>query len=222
MRVRSNKEILDDLELGSKECRVCGERKDFINFFQEKRSRDKVGTICKECYNSSHYHGRKRKTLDDFDFNIQTNSKECHVCKERKSAEFFHRAASSRDGLTSRCISCDNKIREEQNSKKKLKLSTKQRINRIKKLYNISELHLSNMMDSRRGCCDICGGSLIVPEDNRGSYTIDHNHSTGEVRGLLCHDCNVMLGRAKDSPSILLAGYNYLINNGYYGERHEV
>lgn len=39
---------------------------------------------------------------------------------------------------------------------------------------------------------------------------IDHCHETDEVRGLLCHDCNVMLGNAKDDPDVLLKAVEYL------------
>mgnify|MGYP001576209901 CR=1 FL=1 len=39
---------------------------------------------------------------------------------------------------------------------------------------------------------------------------IDHNHTTGAVRGLLCTQCNVGVGMLKDSPAVLRAAANYL------------
>jgi len=39
---------------------------------------------------------------------------------------------------------------------------------------------------------------------------VDHNHATGKVRALLCHNCNLTLGRAKDNPNILLSCIDYL------------
>lgn len=39
---------------------------------------------------------------------------------------------------------------------------------------------------------------------------VDHCHATGTVRGLLCDDCNVLLGRAKDDPTICINACNYL------------
>jgi len=46
---------------------------------------------------------------------------------------------------------------------------------------------------------------------------IDHNHNTGEFRGLLCKKCNRALGMFKDSPSVLMSAYLYLTERGYYG-----
>ncbi len=40
---------------------------------------------------------------------------------------------------------------------------------------------------------------------------IDHNHETGKIRSLLCHDCNTGLGKFKDSPELLAAAIDYLI-----------
>lgn len=43
----------------------------------------------------------------------------------------------------------------------------------------------------------------------------DHDHVTGEVRGLLCHPCNKILGHARDDPQFFARGYHYLINGGW-------
>jgi len=39
---------------------------------------------------------------------------------------------------------------------------------------------------------------------------VDHDHKNGEVRGLLCHRCNVGLGNFQDNPELLLKAYKYL------------
>ena len=41
---------------------------------------------------------------------------------------------------------------------------------------------------------------------------IDHCHVTNGVRGLLCQNCNIMLGQSKDDPETLMAGAKYLID----------
>jgi hypothetical protein len=55
-----------------------------------------------------------------------------------------------------------------------------------------------------QGGCAICGGL----EDSVAC--LDHDHSSGEVRGVLCSPCNLLLGLAKDSPERLLAAAEYL------------
>ena len=53
------------------------------------------------------------------------------------------------------------------------------------------------------GPCCICGRA-----DQR--ITVDHDHATGKVRGLLCHSCNVALGLLGDDISRLTAAIVYL------------
>jgi hypothetical protein len=58
------------------------------------------------------------------------------------------------------------------------------------------------------GVCDICS----VKFKNKEPY-VDHCHSTGRVRGLLCNDCNVGLGRFKDNDTLLINAIKYLRND---------
>jgi hypothetical protein len=48
------------------------------------------------------------------------------------------------------------------------------------------------------------------PYISSACWHTDHDHSTGKFRGVLCRDCNWMLGKAKDSSSILRKGAEYL------------
>lgn len=57
------------------------------------------------------------------------------------------------------------------------------------------------------GFCGICGCS--VPPTKHG-WVVDHCHKTLEIRGILCHHCNMLLGNAHDDPRILLAAVEYL------------
>jgi hypothetical protein len=54
--------------------------------------------------------------------------------------------------------------------------------------------------------CEICGG----PPDPKKGMHYDHCHATGAFRGWICRGCNLMLGHAKDDPSLLLRGAAYL------------
>ena len=60
------------------------------------------------------------------------------------------------------------------------------------------------------GLCGICA-TRFCEEGAKGLRPhVDHNHATGEIRGLLCGYCNWMLGNAKDNPDTLEAGSRYL------------
>lgn len=63
-------------------------------------------------------------------------------------------------------------------------------------------LHLSQLQN---WCCAICG-RLQIP------LHVDHDHTTGKVRGLLCGQCNVGIGMLGDTPEALQAALEYLRN----------
>lgn len=56
------------------------------------------------------------------------------------------------------------------------------------------------------GPCDICGGN----QKPGAALAKDHDHVTGKTRGRLCHNCNLVLGHAKDNPKILRDAADYL------------
>lgn len=54
--------------------------------------------------------------------------------------------------------------------------------------------------------CGICGKELLKPIE----VQVDHDHETGELRGLLCRDCNMGLGCFRDSAALLEAAHAYM------------
>jgi hypothetical protein len=65
----------------------------------------------------------------------------------------------------------------------------------------------------QRGRCYICGEPEKRRKDKTGvirRLSIDHDHETGKVRGLLCANCNNMLGLALDNPVLLEKGAAYI------------
>lgn len=57
------------------------------------------------------------------------------------------------------------------------------------------------------GLCDSCGEPNTT---HHGRLFIDHDHATGELRGLLCHGCNSAIGLLRDSPGLLMRAASYL------------
>lgn len=71
-----------------------------------------------------------------------------------------------------------------------------------------------SMLKNQDFKCAICGKS----GENSDKYKyrplfVDHNHKTGKVRGLLCGNCNFILGHAKDNILILENAIKYLKEN---------
>lgn len=61
-----------------------------------------------------------------------------------------------------------------------------------------------------KGCCYICDVGLSRLDRGRTMVNVDHDHSTGVIRGLLCRNCNVMLGHAGDESRVLRRAITYL------------
>lgn len=88
----------------------------------------------------------------------------------------------------------------------------KQRHYSLKRYYGISVGDYAEMYRLQDGKCAICKRPE-THKDRHGNVrvlAVDHDHSTGAVRELLCYACNSMLGQAQDNAQTLLAGANYI------------
>ena len=74
-----------------------------------------------------------------------------------------------------------------------------------KKRFGITIEQYEEMLLAQNGVCAIC-----KKECRRGRLSVDHDHATGKVRGLLCRKCNVILGMVQDKMYLLLAAEAYL------------
>jgi hypothetical protein len=65
------------------------------------------------------------------------------------------------------------------------------------------------LLEEQEWRCAICRTDQAGPTVSH-SLCVDHDHATGHIRGLLCHDCNVAIGRLKDNPELCRAAATYL------------
>lgn len=63
------------------------------------------------------------------------------------------------------------------------------------------------MLAEQSGLCAVCYGPAVGKSDK---LSVDHDHATGRVRGLLCHHCNAALGHLMDDPNLLRKAAIYL------------
>ncbi len=75
----------------------------------------------------------------------------------------------------------------------------------LKKRYGMTVEQWEKILADQSNGCAICGG----PSGKR-EFSIDHDHHTGLVRGLLCGNCNTGLGIFKDSVDLLDSASHYL------------
>lgn len=76
----------------------------------------------------------------------------------------------------------------------------------------ITPEQLMDVYERQEECCAICKKEIEIIDS-----AIDHNHETGEFRGVLCKQCNRALGMFGDSPKVLKNALEYLEAFGSYG-----
>lgn len=129
----------------------------------------------------------------------------CSRCDEEKSVLDFPRRSNRPRGIAYHCKACD--IKKVRNWAKNNPDKIYERF--IKKLYKLTLNEYNNMLEIQSHKCVICA-KKHNPTKNHGRLFVDHNHETGEIRGLLCGNCNSILGHAHDNIDVLYAAINYL------------
>jgi len=130
----------------------------------------------------------------------------CTLCEERKYLKEFYTDRTHKDGFASRCKTCNKKAQRRARAEDPEKARNYVRKTLLKQNFGMTLEDWDAMLAKQNGVCAICGG----PPNGRGRYHVDHCHTTGTVRGLLCHCCNLGLGNFKDTPELLVAAIDYL------------
>jgi hypothetical protein len=127
--------------------------------------------------------------------------KKCTKCGEQKPlSEFTIRSDTKKHKNT--CRSCV-KIYSKNNH---LKNSNKRKNQKLQKAYGISLDEKLVMFGKQHGKCEICQ----IAFSNLASAHVDHCHTTGKIRGLLCTKCNPGIGFFEDCLDKLKAAQVYL------------
>jgi nitrate/TMAO reductase-like tetraheme cytochrome c subunit len=132
---------------------------------------------------------------------IARSAKECSTCLVEKPFQSFDKSAKSPDGFYFRCKECRASLTDR----------SKERERKLKSKYKINQVSFRELLKKQNNKCAIC-----FSEDAGGKYStmkVDHCHTTGQVRGLLCQQCNLGLGHFKDNVEFLSKAIEYLNEN---------
>lgn len=139
--------------------------------------------------------------------------KRCTKCGKYKKNNAFYKDKTKKNKLSTYCQVC-SKVKERTKRKlqpHKTKLTDWQYF--LKKNYDITPEEYNRMLKSQNGVCAICGEPEIQIDKRsnvKRRLAIDHDHKTGEIRGLLCIRCNVFVGRIDNNPTVLQSVIHYL------------
>lgn len=175
-----------------KKCTKCGIEKELSYFYKDVSRKDGHMSACKEC--------DSKKSNKWFKANPE------------KAAEKTKRwAAANPDKIKARAKNYYHNNIEKQKIKSKLyRENNKDKIkDKYLHKYGINIDQYNKMYVYQNGCCAICG---THQDAFSRSLHVDHCHDTGEVRGLLCFQCNTAIGKLNDDVSLVLKAAAYLTN----------
>lgn len=81
--------------------------------------------------------------------------------------------------------------------------------------YNLTQDEYNAMLEQQGGGCGICGAK---PDEFERHLHVDHDHKTGRVRGILCSNCNTLLGKLGDDYHSVKRYYDWIRNRDLYAK----
>lgn len=132
--------------------------------------------------------------------------KKCSKCKKLKPLCDFKKEKLGKDGIRASCKICDKKRLKKWRKQNPIKVKHHQ----IKNKLGLSQENFNLMFEKQEGKCFICETHQF---NLKRSLHVDHCHTTGKIRSLLCHYCNTALGLVKENTLILKRMIQYIEEN---------
>jgi len=143
--------------------------------------------------------------------------KYCKDCKQFKSLDCFTANRQKKDGLNIYCRMCCNKRSIHWKNGNKSKTAaykkryrelnpTEARDYTLRSRYGITLDEFNAMFEKQGKRCAVCRSD----KSDSKNFVVDHCHTTGKIRGVLCSYCNRALGMMKDDPELLSKAIIYL------------
>lgn len=184
MEAAVNTMYLSSSEL--KRCTICGSEKPFTEFHKQKNGKDGVRANCKKCASED------AKTYTNIP-SVKERLKGVRKAWDNSPAGKAIRKA----------------MYTEYNNRPEVK--ERHRAHWFMKQYGITLEEYKKMYDNQNGNCAICGEHYELRGENKlKTLHVDHDHETGDVRGLLCHNCNSGIGYFKEDLNLIKRIEHYL------------
>ena len=180
----------------TKECPSCGETKPVSDFGRNRTLGDGLSFYCLTCSrqrsNAWYREHRRRQGHEIRDHSwVPDGFRWCPSCRQAVAHHDYVRNSRTASGFGGRCKACHNAANSAAYFYRQYKLTPR----------GVAELRAAQ--DDR---CAICG--------DPGPQHLDHDHSTGEIRQLLCQRCNHGLGLFRDDPGLLHLAAFYVEGHG--------
>lgn len=165
-----------------------------LRYFSFRSDTNKYRPKCRRC--SKGYKSSLLDRQDTIQGLLSKGDKKCGKCNEIKPLDSFNKDKYTVTGRTSLCKTCTAIRTKKTRKSRQLQIKAKR--------YNITLSEVSELAKIKS--CQICGNDF---SKHREAH-IDHCHTTGKVRGVLCRTCNLGIGHLKDDVVILKKAIKYL------------
>ncbi|WP_363928481.1 endonuclease VII domain-containing protein [Thalassospira sp.] len=145
--------------------------------------------------------------------------RQCTSCFQTLPLHCFYTNSNAPDGRRSKCKECQRVVSSAYKKKRRAlankgllpPFKNEDKVSRteysLRKLYGISLEQYDKMREDQNYCCAVC---LKHETSQKKRLSVDHSHTTGEIRGLLCENCNLSLIAQREDPDIFLRAADYL------------
>lgn len=184
-----------------KRCRLCAherdkaQKRDRAARVTAQRQADRPAEVpCTDCGTLVPWSGRGRPKV------------RCEACLPEWTKEDARRRSSEWRQVNLEYARASEKVRYR---KSEQKIRARKLAQHYQRNHNLTQEERDQLVAAQGGVCLICK----KPPNGIGHHArlhIDHCHKTGRRRGLLCGNCNTMIGLAAEDPQILLAAVEYL------------
>lgn len=187
-------------------CSKCEQSKPASEFNKDKYRKNRgYSWRCKDCKTSTR---KYYEVSSDTSEQISNGVRSCVECKKEKKLSNFRKDRSCKLGRNYRCKSCAQEKAKIYRSTKEYKEKNRnpQRDLNYKKTYGITLEEVRNILSSQMGLCAnrACGKEIFIDTlEMKNKGYLDHCHSTGKVRGMLCIGCNTALGHIENKNRML-------------------
>jgi len=194
---------LPEREDGVRMCRDCGVIKPLTDFHVSPKRKDGRGSYCKPCFNERSKKSYAKQLLEREGRQVREGvrvpdgHRYCPDCDAIKPLEEFPRSRAGRGGYGGYCKPCHNA-----RGRASIERRGGTREYHLRRRYGIGQAEFDELLWRQFGVCAICGAA--------DPQHVDHDHRTGEVRGILCFNCNGGLGQFRDDQGYLASAIEYL------------
>lgn len=144
---------------------------------------------------------------------LTINGKKCPKCSKFKFRKDYYLHNNRADGLQiycKRCTQIDKRVQKvKYNEVMRRWYNNKGYKKQAADRYGISINDYELLLEACGNRCQIC----LKENANNRRLSVDHNHETGVIRGVLCINCNSALGLFRDSPELMELAIKYLKEN---------